>query len=113
MIKKILALVPGLSSIFYSVAWAVMITGEAAETSPIVLPLRLMSCTSFYIVYRTNLSANATFDAFVAVDMERFVGDEVSCEVASDESGVYAGPPANVRQRPNFAPVEYILCVYA
>lgn len=75
VIKEVLALMFGLSTVFDSMTGTVVITGKADEAGPVALPLRLMCCAPFYIVHRTNFGTDAAFDAFCAVHMEGLVGD--------------------------------------
>jgi hypothetical protein len=86
MIKEILPLVFGSIAKLYGVMRTVVIAGKAGETSVIVFPFGLESQPTLNVFDRANISANATFHAFLTVHMEVLVGDEMFHEHISNES---------------------------
>ena len=84
--EKVLSFLSGPVSIFYRMMRTVVIAAEAAQTTPIMLPLRFFTQSSDDVIHGAYICAEATFHAFFSLHMERSVGNEMSHEESSDGS---------------------------
>ena len=82
--EKVLSFLSGPVSIFYRMMRTVVIATEAAQTTPIMLPLRLFTQSSDDVIHGAYICADATFYAFFTLHMERSVGNEMPYKEAPD-----------------------------